>query len=789
MSEEKSNKKAIRKAVLLDADYITRKDRAVIRLIMKGKKMFQLYDGNFSPYFYLDGEFPDNFNDARMVGKEKVKKIVLGKEKEVWKIVARHPREVPELREAIKQFGETYEYDIPFAKRYLIDKDLFPFMELKYEREGKKLTRIISKTKKDSSLKDFNTLVFDIETYNPQGIPREKQDPILMIGYEENGSLPQKKKLMTSKKLPLDFIEHYEDEKSMLEGFTQKLKEKDIEILFGYNSSAFDLPYMRARADALKTNFLIGRDSSSFKIQNRGFYTVAKVNGRMHLDVYPIVRFFGIIGALKITSFTLENVYAEMSGKRKMNVEKMKIWELWDQKPEVLAKYCSADVMATSEIIKRFIPTIFALSKTVGLSLFDISSSTSSLLVETLLMREASKENMVSPNRPKGYDPTPIKGAYVKLPEPGVYENMIVFDFRGLYPSIICSHNVDPFTIDCEGEAFVSPLGHRFCKDKMGLVPKVLGKILELRAECKKKLKTLSRNSEEYEKINAMQQALKILANSFYGYLLYVNSRWYSRRCGESITAWGRYYISETAKKAEERGFKVLYIDTDSLFILLGDKKKEEALSFLDSINCELPGNMELEFEGFYPRGVFVSKKAEEKGAKKKYALLGEDGTIKIRGFELVRRDWARIAKDTQKSVLEIILKEGSKEKAVKLVKDVVERLRTGEVPMEELVIYSTLRKKPGNYDILSPELGAAQKAIARGKKIEKGTLIGYVVTKKGKSISEKAELLEFAQDYDSNYYINHQIIPAVMKILSELGYSEEDLKSWGKQQTLDLFS
>lgn len=194
---------------------------------------------------------------------------------------------------------------------------------------------------------------------------------------------------------------------------------------------------------------------------------------------------------------------------------------------------------------------------------------------------------------------------------------------------------------------------------------------------------------------------------------------------------------------------------------------------------------MELELEGFYTRGVFVSKKAEAKGAKKKYAMIGEDGRIKIRGFELVRRDWAGVAKQVQKQVLEAILKEGSKEKAVRIVMDKIDELKAGKTPLNELVIYTQLKKSPKNYEITSPELAAANKAINSGMPIEVGSLISFIITRRGNSISDKAMPAELAKDYDANYYIEHQVIPAVLKILKELGVKKDDLLLGGKQSSL----
>ncbi|PIN83907.1 DNA polymerase, partial [Candidatus Micrarchaeota archaeon CG11_big_fil_rev_8_21_14_0_20_47_5] len=117
-----------------------------------------------------------------------------------------------------------------------------------------------------------------------------------------------------------------------------------------------------------------------------------------------------------------------------------------------------------------------------------------------------------------------------------------------------------------------------------------------------------------------------------------------------------------------------------------------------------------------------------------------------------------------------------------------IERLRTGKVPLEELTIYTQLKKDPSNYEIMSPELSAAKKAIKRGVKLEKGAMIGYVIAKKGASISEKAEIAEYAKDYDADYYINRQILPSVLKILAELGFSEDDLKFAGSQSNLGKY-
>ena len=235
---------------------------------------------------------------------------------------------------------------------------------------------------------------------------------------------------------------------------------------------------------------------------------------------------------------------------------------------------------------------------------------------------------------------------------------------------------------------------------------------------------------------------------------------------------------------------QILLHNTDSAFIILPKEKGEkDAREFVAKVNEDLPGAMELEFEGIYKRGIFVTKK-QGGAAKKRYALVDYDGNFKIVGFEYVRRDWAPIAKNTQKSVIEAVLKEGNPEKAIKIVREVVERLRKGEVPKKELTILTQIKKPINKYESIGPHIAAAMKAIKRGKDLSVGSTISFIITRTGKSISDRAELEEYVKegDYDADYYITHQVVPAVGKIISEFGVSSEDLIHGGTQKSLSSF-
>ena len=801
--------------VILDIDYAAINGKVVIRVTVKGQdgKTYDLIDDDFKPYFYFvpSGE-ADSDSILRMgtsdggrkitpVKVEEDEKSLLGKPTRLFRVYMETPSDIPKFSSYMMRYGKCYEYDIPFSRRYGIDKDVTPLHVYRFSASK---TPDYIKLDGMSFLNEIgelslNTLWFDIEVYNPLEVPRENVDPVIMLSYKYVSGGKEGEGVITFKKIDRPFVEVVKDEAALINSFVEIVNQLDIDVISGYNSANFDIRYMIARAKALGIDFNLSRGHGDTRIERHGLVDKVKIGGRVHVDMYLVIKFVSVVGAaehlLKLNSYTLKNVYEAISEDKKISVEKKSIWKLWDggnEDLELLAEYNLNDSYALMKVYNTFIPIMIELSRTTGNVLSDVSVSTTGQLVEYLLMRYARRYSEVIPNKPSEYEiedrlKNPIIGAYVKTPDPGIYEHLAIFDFRGLYPSIIISHNIDPSTLcaDCK-DYFESPTGARFDKNRKGISPMILELLINQRKEVKKAYKKDPNNIF----LGSRSQALKITANSFYGYLGYARSRWYSRDCASSVTAWGRQYIAKTIEEAEKAGLKVIYGDTDSIVVLLGDKTDEEALAFMKAFNASLPGAMELELEDFFVRAVFVGKKHEKDpaGAKKKYAMLSTSGRIKIRGFELVRRDWSKIARDTQRSVLETILKEGSAEKAANIVKDVVQRLRSGTVPLSELAISTQLRKGIDKYDSKSPELSAAKKAVEAGVKSKdevEHAVISYVITSHGGSVSDKAELEEMAKDYDADYYINSQVMPAVMKILKELNYNEDELKNLGKQKKL----
>ncbi len=799
---------------VLDVDYLNKGNAAYIRITVKCRdgKARELFDTKFKPYFYL---VPSRDIDAKAIAAvklqdgdvqigatkvEKVKKCLLGKDIDAFRVFVGNPAHVPKLGAALKQYGECYEYDIPFAKRWSVDNDVEPLANYQIkalDRDG--MLEVVSFTRKEEGAPNLNVMCFDIEVYNPLGSPRPRKDPVIMISYNFMNDGKQNSGVLTFKDINLPFVERAKDERDMIRRFVKKVKEFDIDVIVGYNSANFDIRYLLERSAALGIDFNISRFEGTTRIESHGLVDKVKIGGMVHVDMYLVVRLVAVVGAseniLKLNSYTLKNVYEAMSNDKKLVVDKLHIFKMWDgtrEELEELARYNLNDAFALQKVYDPLIPIMIELSRVTGDVLGDVCVSTTGQLVEFMLMRHSTMSDELIPNKPSEQETrerlrNPIEGAYVKTPEPGIYSKLVLFDFRGLYPSIIISHNIDPSSLCAEcTEYYESPTGDKFSKGRKSIMPYILKYLVEQRSTVKKAYKKDPSNMV----LGSRSQALKIVSNSFYGYLGYARSRWYSRECAASVTAWGRQYIKAVMDRSEEKGFKVLYGDTDSVVLILGSNSKEDALRFLQEYNKSLPESMELELEEFYSRGVFVGKKSEKgiSGAKKKYALISESGKIKIRGFELVRRDWSRIARDTQRKVLEVILKEGSAEKAAAIVRDVITSLRSGTVPLTELTINTQIRKSVDSYDVTSPEVAAARSAIRAGiKKKEdfEGSVISYIITKHGNSTSEKAQLEEVAKDYDPEYYINKQVLPATMRILKELNFKEEEFAGGGTQKKL----
>ncbi len=582
--------------VLLDIDYITRGEKAVIRLFGRenngadGNSIIVLDEG-FQPYIYVVPQdlekCHEQIKELDVLKVERVEMKDLARKRDFIKVTFKHPQDVPKLRDKIRDLTsvkDIREHDIPFYRRYLIDKGLFPMAEV--EVEGKTAThQEINEISNDCLAKIFelegeirpissdfpnlNVLSLDIEVYNPKGMPKSEEDPIIMISLSSNQGL---QKVLSTAESPLDFVETVESESEIIERFVEIVQKENPDLLIGYNSDNFDFPYIKDRAELLNIPLNLGTDGSQLKFMKRGFANAALVKGRVHVDLYLIMRRY-----LQLDRYTLERVYLELFDQEKHDIPGDEIHRYWSEggdKLETLFKYSLDDAVTVTEIGEKMLPLTLELTRIVGQPFFDVARMTTGQLVEWYLIRKAYEQGEVVPNKPSASQYSNRRGkraagGYVKDPVKGLHENIVYFDFRSLYPSIIISKNVSPDTLvaECdEDKCHISPeRGYMFLKEPAGFVPSIIGNILNERV----RLKTMMRESQDEDErkfLNVQQEALKRLANSMYGVYGYSRFRWYRLECADAITAWGRDYIKKTMVKAEDFGFKPVYADTDGFY-------------------------------------------------------------------------------------------------------------------------------------------------------------------------------------------------------------------------------
>lgn len=778
---------------LLDSDYKTFNDKAYVRLILKNDSKTEAFYRDFEPYIWAicdTEELESKKNLIQEIQKEVQGKslgiknctiedrYLFGNKIPVIKIIFNHPSDVPNLRKEIEDITDIYEYDIPFARRFLIDKNLIPAIHYNFEIEKDGENPIIKNFHVTDNLNlSLKVLAFDIEVYC-KAKPDAQSDPIIMIGISTNDF----DKVITYKKVSADYIEIVENETLMLKKFLDIILDYNPDIIYTYNGDTFDFPYIYERAKKLKISHPI---LNEIRIDKRGINDSSKIPGMVHIDLYPLSR-----KLLSLNKYTLENVYLNFLGKEKSKIQLAEMDKFWEEGTQegllTVALYNMEDAIAAKEIGGAIGPLEIELSRIVGQNIFDISRMASSNMVEYLLMKRAFEEKTIVPNKPKGSEylersSYTYEGGFVLDPQKGLHEHIAVFDFRSLYPSIIIAHNIDPNTIGCDCCNNTSPDGINFCLNKKGFIPDILKELIGRRVEIKKKLKETSDRNEKtiYQ---SQQWALKILANSFYGYMGYPRSRWYSKEAASSIASWGREYIHKAIKIADEMGLKVLYGDTDSLFVGLGSEDLEKSKEFRDKVNSTLPDFMELEFEGYYRRGFFVSKK--------RYAIIDKENNIVTKGLEVVRRDWAEIAKKTQEAVLKTILEGEGPEKAAEIVRKTTQELAEGKIPVDSLIIYTQLTMPISSYKQIGPHVIVAKRMKEMGEDVRAGTMISFIVKSGEGMIRDRSYDVESFKKagykYDAEYYMDNQVLPAVMRILKGFGYTEESLKfSKNKQMTL----
>ena len=552
-------------------------------------------------------------------------------------------------------------------------------------------------------------------------------------------------------------------EADLLRAFRKRLLELDPDVITGWNVVDFDFPVLIRRAEALGIPLDLGRGEGATR-QQRGRFrqqsSQISIPGRVVLDGIVLLR-----GAfVKMEEYSLDFVAHEVLGRGKTVAGRQRADEIVhmfrEQRPRFV-EYNLTDAVLVTEILEEL--DLFELtverSRLTGMPPDRVSSSIAAF--DFLYLSELGTRGIVAPTVDSARAVEATAGGHVLESVSGLYRNVVVLDFKSLYPSIIRTFQIDPLgfvAAPAPGEDLIqAPNGARF-RRRPGVLSGLLDDLFPRRERAKR----------DGNDIAAF--AIKILMNSFFGVLGTPVCRFYNPAIANAITSFGRELLLWTKRRIEADGYRVLYGDTDSLFVETGADDHETAQrrgrELCEVLNRDLEAHiaatwrtesrMEIEFEKLYERLFLPHVRHGTRGAQKRYVGLVREGDreqVVFTGMEVVRRDWTDLARGLQRELYELLFRD---QPIDGLIRDRVAELRGGEHD-ERLVYRKGLRKDPDEYTSTTPPHVVA----ARKMKARPGRRIAYVMTAGG---PEPAA--ERANEFDYEHYVDKQIRPIAEPVL-----------------------
>lgn len=708
---------------------------------LDGRSVTALYFG-FKPYF--DVVEPDEHyistisSDPEFVSMEDLRLWVSGSVKSVKRIYIRSPWKVPRFRNECPY--QVLAADIPFHHRFIYDFDLGPCVsvsgqELTAERTNF-TTDIVIRIETIENVEAFNPALKVISVDVENSI---KTREIFVIGWTIGiGNSVRKGSVVGG-------------ERALLENFVDLVQKEDPDIIIGYNIDGYDMPLIEERMHKLGVKFNISRDKIAPKRINGQYW---RMHGRIVSDVW-----WNVKRILHPKSETLNSVAKQLLNEGKDNINRLKIEEEWKNRRQEVIDYCIKDSDLTLRIFNRLriVDRNMYMSIVTKLPLDDVTNGGTSNYVDSLLIRAADRENIGVPVTTRTGKESPIEGGYVKNIGAGLYTNVIVLDFRSMYPSMIIKYNICFTTLDPNG-AIVSPEGVRFLDKsvKVGLVPRLLDDLMKKRAEIKQRMKTSPK--EERDFLDGVQGAMKILMNTFYGVLASSFYRFTNLEIGRSVTGYARETIKELMNELEGRGIKVIYGDTDSVFIESGLESVDETVKFGEELSRNLSEERGIVLEFEKVLDPFFSH-----GAKKRYAgriVYPEEnkGEVLVRGYEVRRTDSFDLQSEAQNKVFQLILNRDV-DGAITYAKTIVDKIRSGDkdIPVEKLVISRSVQefRDYKNAESLA-NFRVARKLKESGETFVPGMKVSWIVTNSKVTPQEVEPYIEgvpFHKKPDYAYY------------------------------------
>jgi len=598
------------------------------------------------------------------------------------------------------------------------------------------------------------------------------------------------------------------DEKQLLMAFIDEVNAFDADIFIGWNVINFDFALLQKRCDLYGIKFAIGRDGGKpywRKNSNNSEQNFIEIAGRVVLDGIDLLK----TATYSFSSFSLDNVAHTLLGlgKKVTDVDNrvQEITDNFHHDKAALAAYNLEDCRLVWLIFQKTQLLSFAQlrAQLTGLAIDRVGGSVAAFT--NLYLPKLHRSGYIAPNMGDGESGLVSPGGYVMDSIPGLYENVLVLDFKSLYPSIIRTFKIDPMglieglkieqearlnnentekaddieKIDSCGQLksdkrdyVIEGFDGAFFSRSAHFLPDIIQSLW------------LERDKAKAKKNAALSQAIKIIMNSFYGVLGSTGCRFFDPRLSGSITKRSHEILKQTSQWITAKGHKVIYGDTDSIFVYIGaDKSKQQANELGQALqgyinkkwqvtlqeDFKIASQLEIEFETHFSqflmpkiRGFNNVKDQKLIGTKKRYAGIA-DGVMIFKGLETVRSDWTELSKDFQQTLYKLVF---NNEPIEVYIQSIVDNLKNGLYD-KKLIYQKKIRRKLEDYVNTPPHIKAA--LIANHKLQELGieqkykhrSIIKYVVTLDG------VQPLEFNKsklDYD--FYVEKQLKPIADDIL-----------------------
>ncbi len=751
-----------------------------------------LYHG-FWPYFYIvePGEevLRDLSNDPMVRDLREESLWETGEERNCLRVEITFPFDVPKYRKKWQENGyRILAADIPFIYRYFYDLDLGTYLEIEGQeiKTDRYSTDLVIDIDVIRSVEPFDVrlkvLSFDIENSIKTG-------EIFTIGYSIS-DFPLSGEDVKGSYIAIDPKEGWgalEGERKIIDDLSSVIRDEDPDIITGYNIDGYDIPHITRRDKILEGKGLNwGRDGG---VIDKVGYRTWKMKGRIVVDAWWEAK-----KAFRPKKETLMAVSQLLLGEGKDDIDTLWIEEEWENRRDEVIRYCVKDSVLALRILGKTgsVQKSVDLAYVARLPLVDVLSGTTSTLIDSILIRKADRAGIGIPLTRHEKKSGKIEGAYVHAVEPGLYDRVIVLDFRSMYPSLMIEKNICFTTFTRDGGAGdVTPLENVFYLSKqvrVGLVPDILQDLMIQRQEAKSRARS-AKTDDESMFLNGLQEAIKVLMNSFYGVFASYFYRFTNRSIGASITAFAREAIKDLISVIEAEGIQVIYSDTDSVFLGSPHDNAEDTIEFGRKLSRRFSRKgVVLEFEK-------VLDPFFTHGKKKRYVgkQIWPDDALLVRGYEMRRTDSFDLQSGTLTKMFEYVL-DHDIDGALQFARDTIRRCKEEDVETQSLVISRTvkevtedrIRSAYKNPDSLS-NIQALRKTQLLGIEVVPGMKVSWIVVDANTSPQRVEPFVEgryFEHKPDYGYY-SERLASTLARVTEVFDVNERDLLTGGSQASL----